>query len=466
MKPITLIEIARVTGGEIIQGDPEVVLTRVSTDTRKIKPGDLFLALKGERYDAHQFLEQAVCAGAGGLVIDQTVDIPAGIPVIKVGNTLDALQALASSNRERCGVPLIGVTGSNGKTTTKDMIASVLSTRLRVLKTRGNLNNEIGLPLTLLAMDADCEAAVVEMGMRGPGEIAALCRIARPTGAVITNIGEAHLEMLGTVSNIASAKGEILEYIPPEGFAVLSAGSPYIQREAGRCRGKVIFFGIDQPCDIVAENIKCGGGGNYFSVVMAGGKWDFFLPVPGRHNVLNALAAIAVGREFGLSMEEIAGGLAAVTLTGMRQEIVDAGNVRIINDAYNASPASVKAALQVLKEVAGGRRLVAVLGNMLELGRRAAEGHREVGIAVAEMGIDCLVVVGDLAAVIADGAAGAGLPVKNIYRCAGNRQAMEVLDSIVREGDVVLVKGSRGMQMEQIVEDLIHSRGGTKYMSF
>jgi len=461
MRPITLLEIARVTGGEIIQGKPGVVFTRVATDTRKIKRGDIFLALKGKKHNGHQFLEQAVCGGAGGLIIDQVVDIPAGIPVVKVGNTLAALQALASSNRELCGVPLIGITGSTGKTTTKDMIASVLSTRFRVLKTEGNLNNEIGLPLTLLAMDAGCEVAVVEMGMRGPGEIAALCRIARPTGAVITNIGEAHLEMLGSISNIASAKGEILEYIPSSGFAVLNAESPYIRREAGRYCGKVIFFGIEQPCDIVAKNIRCEGSGSYFSAVVDGEKWDFFLPVPGRHNVLNALAAIAVGREFGLSKDEIARGLAAVTLTGMRQEIVDAGSVRIINDAYNASPASVKAALQVLKEVAGGRRLVAVLGNMLELGSWAADGHREVGAAAAKLGVDCLVVVGDLAEGIADGAVSAGLPAEKIYRCTVNEQAMKALDSIVREGDVVLIKGSRGMQMEQIVKYLINSWGCT-----
>ncbi|OPY57712.1 MAG: UDP-N-acetylmuramoyl-tripeptide--D-alanyl-D-alanine ligase [Pelotomaculum sp. PtaU1.Bin035] len=461
MRPTTLKDIAVATGGEIIQGDPGVIINRVSTDTRKIKSGDLFLALKGERYDAHQFLEQAARAGAGGLVIGKVLDIPAGVPAVRVNNTLTALQSLAALNRERCGAPLVGVTGSTGKTTTKDMIASVLSIRLRTLKTMGNLNNEIGLPLTLLDMDDVCEAAVIEMGMRGPGEIRALCRIASPTGAVITNIGETHLELLGTVSNIAAAKGEMLEYIPADGFAVLNVESPYIRREARRCRGKVIFFGIDKPCDIMATNITSMSGGNNFTAIMPGDKRDFFLPVPGRHNVMNALAALAVGREFGLSLDEIAGGLSEIALTGMRLEIVHAGDITVINDAYNASPASTKASLQVLMEVAGGRRAVAVLGDMLELGPRALGGHREVGLAAAELGVEYLVAVGDLASSIAGGYSSAGLPVENkIYRCIGNKEAITVLDDILREGDVVLIKGSRGMHMEQIVESLISSRGG------
>ncbi|MDD3653333.1 MAG: UDP-N-acetylmuramoyl-tripeptide--D-alanyl-D-alanine ligase [Desulfotomaculaceae bacterium] len=454
MRPATLFEIAAATAGEIIQGEPGITFNQISIDSRKTRPGELFLALQGERYDAHDFLAQAVMAGAGGVVASRAVDVPEDIPLVKVRDTVAALQALALWNRERCGVRLIGVTGSTGKTTTKDIIASVLSTRLHTIKTAGNLNNEIGLPLTLLAIDAHHEAAVVEMGMRGPGEITDLCRIARPNGAVITNIGETHLELLGSISNIASAKGEILDYVPPDGFAVINAASPFARREAGRCCGKVVFFGLGQSCDIAVENIKAEDGGSYFTSVVAGKKNDYFMPVPGRHNVLNALAAIAVGLEFGLSSEDINRGLAAVTITGMRQEITEAGNVKIINDAYNASPASTGAALQLLKDLAGERRMVAVLGDMLELGPRAVSGHREVGEAVAEYGIDRLVAVGDLAKDIADGALCAGLPAGKIYRCAGNTEAIAVLDSILRGGDVVLVKGSRGMRMEQIVESL------------
>lgn len=461
MKPITLSEIAQSTGGEIIQGDPLVIISSVSTDTRKIKKGDLFFALSGERYDAHNFLAQAAVAGAGGLVVSRPVEFPPGIPVLMVGDTLGALQALAASNRERCGVTVVGITGSTGKTTTKDMVARVLNTHLRTLKTMGNFNNEIGLPLTLLDMDETFDAAVVEMAMRGPGEIDALCRIAGPKAAVITNIGETHLELLGTVSNIAAAKGEILEHIPPEGFALLNAESPFIRREAARCRGKVIFFGIEQPADIMAENIRPEGGGSRFNAVVDGESHEFILPVPGRHNVMNALAAIGVGKEMGLSAEEIAEGLAAVALTGMRLEIIEAGGLKIINDAYNASPASTKAALQVLTELAGGRRAVAVLGNMLELGTWSAEGHREVGETAARLGLDYLVAVGDLAAGIAEGAAGAGLPGERVFRCTDNVGAEKVLDGMLLDGDVVLIKGSRGMKMEQIVQHLLKSRVST-----
>ena len=459
MIPLTLNKIAAVTGGKIIQGDREVILSAVSTDTRKIKKGDLFFALSGERYDAHNFLAQAAAAGAGGLVISRQVVLPVDIPALIVDDTLAALQALAAFNRERCRLPVIGITGSNGKTTTKDMVAAVLETRLHTLKTPGNFNNEIGLPLTLLDVDDSFDAAVVEMAMRGPGEIDELCRIARPNGAIVTNIGETHLELLGTVSDIAAAKGEILEHIPPAGFALLNAGSPFVRREARRCRGKVIFFGTEETAGIMAENIRPEGGGNRFEAVVNGERHEFFLPVPGRHNVVNALAAIGVGLEMGLSFEEIARGLAGVVLTEMRLEVVETASLKIINDTYNANPTSTKAALQVLMEAAGRRRTVAVLGNMQELGRRAEEGHREVGETAVGLGVDYLVTVGDLATGIAEGAAGAGLPGERIFRCPDNAMAVEAVDGLLLDGDVVLVKGSRGMRMEEIVQYLLKFRG-------
>jgi len=457
MKPFTLKEIAVVTGGEIIQGDSGVVLSSVSTDSRTIKKGDLFFALSGERYDAHSFIRQATAAGAGGLVVSRRADWPPGVPVLLAGDTLAALQALAAANRRRCGAKVIGITGSTGKTTTKDLVAGVLSTRLRTFKTRGNFNNEIGLPLTLLDMDGQCEVAVVEMAMRGPGEIDGLSRIARPDGAVITNIGETHLELLGSVSNIAAAKGEILEHIPPDGFALLHAESPFIRREAGRCRGRVVFFGLSESAGIRAENIRPEGGGSRFDAVVNGERYEYYIPVPGRHNVVNALAAIGVGLEMGLAAGEIAAGLATATLTGMRLEISEAGGLTVINDAYNASPASVGAALQVLTGTAGGRRRVAVLGNMLELGPRSTGGHREVGETAAKLGVDYLVAVGDLAAGIAGGALSAGLPAERIFHCEDNEGAAKVLGGLLLEGDVVLVKGSRGMKMEQIVQRLLGS---------
>ncbi len=458
MKPITFGDIAEVTGGEILRGDPLAVFSAVSTDTRTIKTGDLFFALQGERYDAYDFLGQAAAAGAGGLVVHRKPDLCPQVPVLLVNNTLAAMQSLAASNRACSRAFLVGVTGSTGKTTTKDIIASVLGTRLRTLKTTGNFNNEIGLPLTLLELEEQYEAAVVEMAMRGPGEIDALCRLARPDAAVITNIGETHLELLGTVSNIAASKGEILEYVPPRGFALLNSESPFIHREAARCRGRVIFFGFEQSAGIKAENIRVEGDGSRFDAVAGGWRYTFTLPVPGSHNVMNALAAIGVGKEMGLTDEEIAAGLAAASLTGMRLEIIEAGRLKIINDAYNANPASVKAALQTLMELAGERRTVALLGNMLELGQRAVAGHREVGETAARLKVDYLVTVGDLAAAAAAGAVGAGLAAQRVFQCDDNLKAIKVLEDLLQEGDVVLVKGSRGMKMEQIVQHLANSR--------
>ncbi|MDD4335389.1 MAG: UDP-N-acetylmuramoyl-tripeptide--D-alanyl-D-alanine ligase, partial [Desulfotomaculaceae bacterium] len=441
-------------------GDSWSMFSSVSTDTRTIAAGDLFFALSGELHDAHSFLDRAVTAGAGGLIVSRRVDLPPDIPVLMVNDTLSALQSLAALNRARSGAFLVGVTGSTGKTTTKDIIASVLGTRLATRKTKGNFNNEIGLPLTLLQIDQGSEAAVVELAMRGAGEIDALCRIAAPDCAVISTINETHMELLGDVSSIAAAKGEILEHIPAGGFALLHAESPFIRREAGRCKGRVVFFGMDSEADIRAENIRPAGRGNAFDAVIEDERYKYILPVPGRHNVINALAAVGVGREMGLTYEEIARGLASVVLTGMRLKVINAGGIKIINDSYNASPASTRAALQTLVDLAGGGRKIAVLGNMLELGLRASAGHREIGETAAGLQVDYLVTVGDLAETIHTGATGAGLRPGKAVHCEDNDGAIKVLDKLLDAGDTVLVKGSRGMKMEQIVQHLVEFQAG------
>ena len=460
MHGVSLREIANITGGIIRQGDPTVKFTGISTDTRKLLPGSLFIALRGEKYDARQFLEQAIVAGAAGFIVDRPVELPGNnLPVLEVADTLLGLQNLAAWNRAQCNAPLVGVTGSAGKTSTKDVLASVLGARLRTIKTPGNFNNEIGLPLTLLQMDEKCEIAVVEMGMRGIGQIDSLCRIAKPTVAVITNIGEAHIELLGSIENIAKAKGEILDHIPADGFAVLPAADPLIHKEAERCRGKMIYFGLESDCDVFAKNIRADKKGNRFTVEAGGMEEDYFLPMPGRHNVLNALAAIAVSREIGLSPAEIRQGLFNAVITQMRSEILEYGEITVINDSYNANPASVKAALQFLQEVSAGRKMVAVLGDMLELGDRGVTGHKEVGAEAALTGVDRLVTVGERAANIAEGAKDSGMPGKNIFPCAGKGEAIETLRKTMQPGDVVLVKGSRSMGMEQIVEWIAAQRG-------
>lgn len=455
MLKMTMQEISQALPGRLVQGPADQVISQVCIDSRKVEAGDLFFALRGERVDGHRFAAQAALDGAGGLVLSELpADLPAATPVLLVPDTLQALQQLAAYNRSKVAVPVVGITGSTGKTTTKDMVAAVLAQSYRTLKTAGNFNNELGLPLTLLGLNQEHQAAVVEMGMRGLGEITALCRIAQPTGAVITNIGETHLELLGSVANIARAKGELLEAIPAHGYALLNAESPLMREQAKRCPGRVWFYAIDGPADITARDIVWDGAKLSYRALYPGGSGTIVLPVPGRHNVLNSLAALGVGLMLGLSFEAIAAGLAGVTMTGMRLEIKRNQGITVINDAYNANPTSTKAALAVLSEMAADGRKIAVLGNMFELGERACAGHREVGAAAAGLPVAGLVTVGDLAGWIAEGAEAAGLSRDSIFRCSDNQQAVHVLKELLTAGDTVLVKGSRGMQMEEIVRAL------------
>ncbi|TYO95919.1 UDP-N-acetylmuramoyl-tripeptide--D-alanyl-D-alanine ligase [Desulfallas thermosapovorans DSM 6562] len=460
MKRMTVGEIYRAIGGRLLQGDEKTTVSRVCTDTRQIMPGDLFFALRGEKYDAHDFLNQAAAGGASALVVSRVVDVHTRVPLIKVGDTLAGLQALAAYHRRQFAVPVVGITGSSGKTTTKDMVAAVLESSFKVLKTRGNYNNEIGLPLTLLEFSPEHGVAVVEMAMRGPGEINALCQIARPTCAIITNIGVAHLERLGSPENIARAKGEILDHIPADGFALLPGDSPLAREQARRCHGKVLFFGLEPGMDIYAADVRRDGAGNRFTVAMGGIKQEISLPLPGRHNVQNALAAFGAGILLGLTPEQAAAGLSRVTLSGMRLDIADTvingGTITIVNDAYNANPDSACAALQSLEEIAAGsRRTVAVLGDMLELGSGAVAGHRRVGTAAVRHRVAQLVTVGELSRETAEGARLAGGTQDGMVCCRNNEEALAVLQETLKPGDVVLVKGSRGMRMEEIIKGLL-----------
>lgn len=460
MIPLDLATIARAVDGQLVRGNPAVVVRGVSTDTRKLPPGALFFALRGEQYDGHAFVAQAAARGAAGVVVrDLSGELPEQVAVIRVADTLAALQQLARYNRVRSRVRLIGITGSTGKTTTKDLTAAVLSTRYDVLATPGNLNNEIGLSLTLLELEAHHQVAVCEMAMRGPGEIDALCRIARPDAGVITNIGESHLEFLGSVANVARAKGELLDHIPPAGFVALHIDSPFIKEQARRCRGRVLFFGEQDEADIRLVNYQPEEAGCRFTARIHGQEAEFSLPFPGRHSAVNALAAIAVGLEMGLGVREIARGLAAAVLSPMRLNVIRAGSLVIIDDVYNASPASVQAALAVLGELGRDRRRVAVLGSMLELGPRAVSGHREVGRACAAAGLNYLVTVGDLAREIARGAREAGMAVSAIRECSDNLEAVAVLEQLIKGDEMVLVKGSRAVRMEEIVAALKSAAG-------
>ncbi|MGE5559518.1 MAG: UDP-N-acetylmuramoyl-tripeptide--D-alanyl-D-alanine ligase [Chloroflexota bacterium] len=458
MTTIRVRDAAKVVGGGII-GDADATFLGGAADSRIVRPGQLFVALPGERVDGHAFVESAFAAGATvALVSRPPATVPAGKAAIVVPDSLAALIALGKWQLTEHPLRIVAVTGSVGKTTTKDLIAAALSTHFKVLSNEGNLNSEVGLPLTLLRLEPEHELAVLEMGMRGKGQIAQLCGIAPPNVAVLTNILEVHLELLGTIENIAAAKAELLAALPPDGIAVLNADDPRVRAFAGRYGGMTILYGTSETADVMATDILSEPSGSTFSVVVSGerlapARTEIPLPVPGKHNVLNAVAAVAVGLALGVPIERLRDGLENARPSAMRLETFALGNRTIINDAYNASPASMRAALNVLRDLAGGRK-VAVLGNMLELGPLAREWHRDIGAAVAEIGCDVLITVGDLAAFIADGAMSAGLAADAVTTCSTNQEAIAALDRLMQEHDTILIKGSRGMQMEDIVAAL------------
>jgi len=456
MKPMGLNWVLETIHDAVLEkGSSQVEITGVSIDSRKVKPGDLFFAFSGEHVDGHDFIEDAFQRGAAAAVISHPVDCQQDKPMIRVSDPLQALQALARGYRSLFDIPVVAVTGSTGKTTTKDLIAGVLGRKMAVIKTVGNYNNELGLPLTLLNLDDRHQAAVLEMAMRGPGQIAELCEISHPQVGVITNIGKTHLELLGSQEAIAEAKGELLTALPTDGCAVLNADDPWQVKLASRVKGEVIYYGIDNKCQVRATDIRLRGlEGVDFKLHIPSGEADCFLPLPGAHNVANALAAAAVGYRFSLTADEISAGLASVSLTGMRLEVKRGiRDTKIIDDSYNASPASTTAALELLAAVDGNRR-IAVLGDMYELGKETISGHREVGEKAALLSIDCLCTVGELAREIAVGAELAGLPKKRIHIFQEKAEAVAFLKSYLQKGDLVLIKGSRGMRMEEITAAL------------
>jgi len=446
MNTIDAQTLAQITGGELLQGDGGVVATSVSTDTRTIPAGAAFVALKGERFDANDFASQAAADGASVLVVERWdgSDAP-GAAVVKVPDGLYALQRLARWQRQQRDMPVVGITGSNGKTSTKDFTRAVLEQRYEVCATRGNLNNHIGVPLTVLSLEQQHNAAVVEMGMNHSGEIAPLCEIAMPTMGIITNIGTAHIEHLGSREGIAEEKGSLARSLPESGALFVPAGCDYYEYFKSRTKARVIPVGNGRGL-VRAENLHQEGGRSKFTLVIEGESVaEVDLPVIGRHMVKNSLLAAGCGWFLGMEPEEIARGLSSTDLTSGRLRRYESSGITVFDDTYNANPESMAAAIETLAETpvgAGARRFV-VLGPMGELGTHAAAAHLEVGRLAAERGLS-VVAVGAGAEGIAEGAGDAEFFPEGL-------SAAGELKGRLKPGDAILFKASRSAAMEKVM---------------
>lgn len=461
MFEVTAGRLASWTKGELIGGFLTARVSGVCVDSRRVKPGDLFIPLKGEHRDGHDYILSAVEAGASGFLTekpggDVSLAISRGAFAIEVESSLDALQRIAREYGRTLDVTVVGITGSTGKTTAREMAASVLRKRFKVVSSEKNFNNEIGLPLTILSAGPETEIVVVEMAMRGKGQIARLAEIARPQIGLVTGIGRAHLELLGTEKAIAEAKAELLRSLPADGAAALNADNPWTPYLAQTTSADVTTFGIFGG-DLKAERIEIDLFGRpTFKIVGRGISEKVCLPVPGRHNAYNALAAASIASILGLEPSEIAVGLAETKLPEMRMEILTtAEGVTLLNDAYNANPESMSAGLTALSDMRLSGRRIAVLGDMLELGRAADECHLAIGREAADKKIDLLVTVGELGKLIAEGARRAGLDRGRVISFDSPEAAGMYLSENVKGGDAVLLKASRGVGLERAVEALL-----------
>lgn len=450
MAAFTLEEIVRATGGELLRKGSGKGCTDVSTDTRSIEEGDLFIPLIGENFDGHRFLAKAAAGGASCVLVSErgaAEGLPAETAVIEVADTKKALEELARFHRLRFDISVIGITGSNGKTTTKDMVTAVLSKKYAVCHTEKNFNNEIGLSKTLLGLTEAHGVAVVEMGMRGFGEIAELSHIAQPTIGIVTNVGTSHIGILGSREGIAKAKGELIDALAASGTAILNYDDDLVRKMGERFTGRVISYSTQEKAVSYADGIAFLENETDFRCHVGGESTDIRLPLLGIHNVYDALAAASAGALLGVSGDEIREALEAFEPQGDRQKIVHVKGATVFDDSYNASPLSVEMAFLALRQLAG-KRYILILGDMLELGTYEDEQHYGIGKKAADMGFDELVTVGTLSRMTAKGAAEHGM--KKIRSFADYKEAAEALAGEIGEGDVILIKGSHAMQMEKI----------------
>jgi len=442
------------TRGRLLSGNENDILRGISTDTRRIKGGELFLAIKGHRFDGHNFILDAISRGAGGLLVQDGCIINSkfkmgDVSFVSVPDSIKALGDIANFHRARFKIPLIGITGSNGKTTTKEMTAAIFSKKFNVLKNFGTENNQIGVPLTLMRLRPEHKIVILEMGTNHLGEVKRLSEIARPNAALITNVGPSHLEHFKDTDTVLKAKCEILEFLDKDAKVVINADDELLKKL--KISHRTIKFGLNKSCDFYADKIELEPDGIRFRL---NGKWEIETLVLGRYNVYNALAAIAVSRDFGVSIDEIKEALRDFRVPNMRMQVKRLGDIKIINDTYNSNPLSMRKAIETLSDMTTKGRKILVAGDMLELGNLSGRFHHLVGRQAAESGIDLIVAVGKLAEHVARGAQEAGMSQKKIKMCNVTKEACETMLKLVKKGDTVLVKGSRAMKMEQIIQGM------------
>ena len=454
---LTAADVATAAGGHVVSGDPSTPVVGVSIDSRTLAPGDFFIAIRGERFDGHAFVADVLAKGAAGVVVEKAGRGGGTAAIIEVTETTRALQDLARFVRRQSGARIVAITGSAGKTTTKEICAEMLSAKYRVFRNKGNLNNHIGLPLSLLELRSGPEVAVVELGMNHPGEISTLVGIAQPEVRVWTNVGDAHIGFFASADAIADAKGELLEQARPGDVLVANADDPRVMARARAFAGRLVTFGIEAPADVWARTVEMRGlEGTRATVQTPAGEFQLQTPLLGMGNLANVLAATAVAVTLDVPLQAIADRAASLRAAHHRGELLRLpGGITLIDDSYNSSPTALKQSLGTVGAATGSARKIAILGEMLELGDHATRLHQECGRAAAAAGLDFLIAVGgDAARELSAAAVAAGLPSAHATHVPTKREALDLAVQRVRPGDLVLVKGSRGIGLDAVVERL------------